>query len=57
MKLLLASLIILTAGVAWAATTYRYECPMCHLIQEYGISGIQKCPNDGSIMIPKLGKQ
>jgi len=57
MKLpLLILLLLLTAGIAWAATTYRYECPKCHLIQEYGVPGIYKCASDGWTMIPKLGK-
>lgn len=57
MKLpLLILLILFTAGIAWAATTYRYECPKCHLIQEYGVPGIYKCASDGWTMIPKLGK-
>ena len=54
---LLVILLLLTAGIALAATTiYRYECPTCHLIQEYGVPGIHKCASDGSILIPKLGK-
>lgn len=34
-----------------AASTYRYRCPKCKLIQEYGIPGVKKCPNDGTTMI------
>ena len=56
MKPLIVIFLLLTAGVAWAATTYRYECPKCHLIQMYGVPGIYKCASDGSILIPKLGK-
>jgi len=56
MKAILIPLLTLTAGIAWAVNTYRYECPKCHLIQEYGMSGIHKCPADGWTMIPKLGK-
>jgi hypothetical protein len=56
MRSLTLLLIVLTAGIAWAATTYRYECPTCHLIQEFGVPGIHKCLNDGLTMIPKLGK-
>lgn len=37
-------------GVAMGAKTYRYKCPRCKLIQEYGTPGVKKCPNDGSIM-------
>jgi len=56
MKPLLAIVLLLTAGIAWAATTYRYECPKCHLIQIYGVPGIYKCASEGSILVPKLGK-
>ena len=56
MRSLTLLLIVLTAGIAWAATTYKYECPKCHLIQIYGVPGIYKCASDGSILIPKLGK-
>jgi len=56
MKPLLILLILLNAGIALAATTYRYECPKCGLIQQYTIPGIHKCPDDGWSMIPKLGK-
>ncbi len=31
--------------------TYKYRCPKCKLIQEYGTMGVKKCPNDGSTMI------
>ena len=33
-----------------AAKTYKYRCPKCKLIQEYGTPGVKKCPNDGAIM-------
>jgi len=57
MKLsLLILLLLLTSGIALAVSIYKYECPKCHLFQEYGIPGIHKCPNDGWTMIPKLGK-
>jgi cytochrome c5 len=56
MKPLLALLLILSTGIALAASIYKYECPTCHLIQEYGVPGIYKCASDGSILIPKLGK-
>jgi hypothetical protein len=40
-------------GKALAAPkTYKYRCPKCKLIQEYGQRGAKKCPNDGSSMIP-----
>lgn len=31
--------------------TYKYRCPKCKLIQEYGTMGVKKCPNDGATMI------
>ena len=31
--------------------TYKYRCPECKLIQEYGTIGSKKCPNDGATMI------
>jgi predicted RNA-binding Zn-ribbon protein involved in translation (DUF1610 family) len=34
-----------------ANKTYRYRCPKCKLIQEYGTPGTRKCPNDGRVMI------
>jgi hypothetical protein len=34
-----------------APKTYKYRCPKCKLIQEYGTQGVKKCPNDGSTMI------
>jgi hypothetical protein len=33
-----------------APKTYKYRCPKCKLIQEYGTPGVKKCPNDGAIM-------
>jgi len=30
--------------------TYKYRCPKCKLIQEYGSPGVRKCPNDGKTM-------
>lgn len=37
------------AAVA-APKTYKYKCPKCKLIQEYGTPGTKKCPNDGTTM-------
>jgi hypothetical protein len=31
--------------------TYKYRCPKCKLIQEYGSPGVKKCPNDGKTMV------
>lgn len=42
----------LLCGTALAASrTYKYRCPRCKLIQEYGTPGVKKCPNDGSTMV------
>ena len=42
---------LLSAGTLLAAPkTYKYRCPKCKLIQEYGTAGVKKCPNDGAIM-------
>ena len=42
----------LSAGTLLAAPkTYKYRCPKCKLIQEYGTMGSKKCPNDGWTMI------
>jgi len=38
------------AAVA-APKTYKYRCPKCKLIQEYGTMGSKKCPTDGWTMI------
>ena len=43
---------ILSAGTLFAAPkTYKYRCPKCKLIQEYGTMGSKKCPSDGWTMI------
>jgi hypothetical protein len=34
-----------------APKTYKYRCPKCKLIQEYGTMGSKKCPTDGWTMI------
>lgn len=40
------------AGKAMAARkTYKYRCPKCQLIEEYGQPGSKKCPKDGWTMI------
>jgi len=42
----------LSAGTLLAAPkTYKYRCPKCKLIQEYGTMGSKKCPTDGRTMI------
>ena len=47
-----ATACILGLGQGQAAPkTYKYRCPKCKLIQEYGTMGVKKCPNDGSTMI------
>ncbi len=53
----LAGLGFVAAGLATvqqtfaASKTYKYRCPKCKLIQEYGTMGARKCPNDGTTMI------
>jgi hypothetical protein len=43
---------ILRASTLLAAPkTYKYRCPKCKLIQEYGTMGSKKCPTDGWTMI------
>ena len=41
----------LARSVFAAPKTYKYKCPKCKLIQEYGTMGTKKCPNDGTTMI------
>ena len=43
--------ILVTGSVFAAPKTYKYRCPKCKLIQEYGTMGTKKCPNDGATMI------
>lgn len=51
-RMLICGLIFLAlTGSAIAAKTYKYKCMKCKLIQEYGVPGVKKCPNDGSTMI------
>jgi len=52
-----AGLVIVAVGILEAGTllaapkTYKYRCPKCKLIQEYGTPGVKKCPNDGKTII------
>jgi hypothetical protein len=48
-----SSLALVLAKTASASQkkTYKYRCPKCKLIQEYGTMGSKKCPNDGTTMI------
>lgn len=54
---LLLSVVSAAAGVFAAGSviaapkTYKYRCPKCKLIQEYGQPGAKKCPNDGKTMV------
>jgi hypothetical protein len=56
-RLVLVATGILGAGILGAGTllaapkTYKYRCPKCKLIQEYGTMGSKKCPTDGWTMI------
>ena len=43
--------VVATAKVFAAPKTYKYRCPKCKLIQEYGTPGVKKCPNDGKTMV------
>ena len=47
----LAAMAILATRRGEAAKTYKYKCPKCNLIQEYGSPGLRKCPNDGWTMV------
>ena len=49
LTVLIAGLLGTRAAVA-APKTYKYRCPKCKLIQEYGTPGVKKCPNNGAIM-------
>jgi hypothetical protein len=50
--LMLVAFSVVFSGFAVAAPkTYKYKCPKCKLIQEYGTPGVKKCPNDKSTMI------
>ena len=40
-----------TRAAVAAPKTYKYKCPKCKLIQEYGTPGTKKCPNDGTTMV------
>lgn len=46
-------ILLVIFALGFAAKTYKYQCPKCKLIQEYGSTGIKKCPNDGRTMIRK----
>jgi hypothetical protein len=41
----------ITRSVCAAPKSYKYRCPKCKLIQEYGQPGVKKCPNDGKTMV------
>lgn len=47
----LASGLVTAGQLSAAPKTYKYKCPKCKLIQEYGTPGTKKCPNDGTTMI------
>jgi hypothetical protein len=49
--LLVLALVAVACSVEAATKSYRYRCPKCKLIQEYGTPGTKRCPNDGRIMI------
>jgi hypothetical protein len=42
---------VISGSVFAAPKSYKYRCPKCKLIQEYGQPGVKKCPNDGTTMV------
>lgn len=49
-----AAIVLGAAAVAYAATTYKYECPKCHAVVTYSSpSPGVKCATDGYIMVSK----
>jgi hypothetical protein len=48
---LLGSVFTAKSATASQKKTYKYRCPKCKLIQEYGTPGVKKCPNDGKTMV------
>jgi hypothetical protein len=51
-QMVLGAVSVFATGTVLGATkTYKYRCPKCKLIQEYGTPGTKKCPNDGKTMI------
>jgi hypothetical protein len=48
---LLGSVFAAKSAAASQKKTYKYRCPKCKLIQEYGSPGVKKCPNDGKTMV------
>ena len=51
--LTLLSLVLITAGMAYAAQSYSYKCPKCGLIQTFDSpKGFVYCPNDHTLLLP-----
>ena len=51
--LTLLSLLLITAGLAYAAQTYSYKCPKCGLIQTFDTpKGFVYCPSDHTLLLP-----
>ena len=48
---LLGGLVSAKIATASQKKSYKYRCPKCKLIQEYGSPGVKKCPNDGKTMV------
>jgi hypothetical protein len=48
---LLGGVFAAQSATASQKKTYKYRCPKCKLIQEYGSPGVKKCPSDGKTMI------
>ena len=56
-RMFAAGMAVLAVGIVGAGTllaapkTYKYRCPKCQLIEEYGQPGVRKCPKDGWTMV------
>lgn len=51
--LTLLSLVLITAGMAYAAQIYNYKCPRCCLILSFDSpKGFVYCPNDHTLLLP-----
>ncbi len=51
--LTLLSLVLIAAGMAYAAQIYSYKCPRCGLIQTFDTpKGFVYCPSDHTLLLP-----
>ena len=47
------SLVLIAAGLAYAAESYSYKCPKCGNIQTFSTpKGFVYCPNDHALLLP-----